>query len=131
MFWLCKAAIPLMPPGATIINTTSIQAYQPSPTLLDYASTKAAIVAFTKALAKQIADKGIRVNAVAPGPIWTPLQPSGGQPQEKIPTLGAQTPIGRPGQPAELASVYVLLASQESSYVTAEIYGVTGGNHLP
>ena len=131
MFWLCKAAIPLMPPGATIINTTSIQGYQPSPTLLDYASTKAAITAFTKALAKQIASKGIRVNAVAPGPVWTPLQPSGGQPQEKIPSLGSQTPIGRPGQPAELASVYVLLASQESSYVTAEIYGVTGGNHLP
>ncbi len=131
MFWLCKAAIPLMPPGASIINTTSIQSYQPSPTLLDYASTKAAITAFTKSLAKQIASKGIRVNAVAPGPVWTPLQPSGGQPQEKIPSLGAQTPIGRPGQPAELAPVYVLLASQESSYVTAEIYGVTGGNHLP
>ncbi len=131
MFWLCKAAIPLLPPGATIINTTSIQGYQPSPTLLDYASTKAAITAFTKALAKQIASKGIRVNAVAPGPIWTPLQPSGGQPQEKIPSLGAQTPIGRAGQPAELAPIYVLLASQESSYVTAEIYGVTGGNHLP
>ncbi len=131
MFWLCKAAIPLLPPGATIINTTSIQSYQPSPTLLDYASTKAAITAFTKALAKQIANKGIRVNAVAPGPVWTPLQPSGGQPQEKIPALGAQTPIGRPGQPAEVAPIYVLLASQESSYVTAEIYGVTGGNHLP
>ncbi len=131
MFWLCQEAIPLMPPGASIINTTSIQAYQPSPTLLDYASTKAAIVAFTKALAKQIAGKGIRVNAVAPGPVWTPLQPSGGQPQDKIPSLGAQTPIGRPGQPAELAPIYVLLASQESSYVTAEIYGVTGGNHLP
>jgi NAD(P)-dependent dehydrogenase (short-subunit alcohol dehydrogenase family) len=131
MFWLCKAAIPLLPPGATIINTTSIQGYQPSPTLLDYASTKAAITAFTKALAKQIAGKGIRVNAVAPGPVWTPLQTSGGQPQPKIPSLGSQTPLGRPGQPAELASVYVLLASQESSYVTAEIYGVTGGNHLP
>jgi NAD(P)-dependent dehydrogenase (short-subunit alcohol dehydrogenase family) len=131
MFWLCKAAIPLMPPGATIINTTSIQGYQPSPTLLDYASTKAAITAFTKALAKQVASKGIRVNAVAPGPVWTPLQSSGGQPQENIPSLGSQTPIGRPGQPAELASIYVHLASQESSYVTAEIYGVTGGNHLP
>ncbi|MGI4956347.1 MAG: SDR family oxidoreductase, partial [Janthinobacterium lividum] len=131
MFWLCKAALPLMPPGATIINTTSIQAYQPSETLLDYASTKAAIVAFTHGFAKQVAEKGIRVNAVAPGPVWTPLQPSGGQPQEKIPTFGSKTPIGRPGQPAELASVYVLLASQESSYVTGEIYGVTGGNHLP
>ena len=131
MFWLCKAALPLMPPGATIINTTSIQAYQPSEFLLDYASTKAAIVAFTHALAKQVAEKGIRVNAVAPGPVWTPLQTSGGQPQDKIPELGTMVPLGRPGQPAELAPIYVLLASQESSYVTGEIYGVTGGNHLP
>jgi NAD(P)-dependent dehydrogenase (short-subunit alcohol dehydrogenase family) len=131
MFWLCKAALPLLPPGATIINTASIQSYQPSASLLDYASTKAAIVAFTHALAKQVAKKGIRVNAVAPGPVWTPLQPSGGQPQDKIPQFGATVPLGRPGQPAELASVYVLLASQESSYVTGEVYGVTGGNHLP
>jgi NAD(P)-dependent dehydrogenase (short-subunit alcohol dehydrogenase family) len=131
MFWLCKAALPLLPPGATIINTASIQSYQPSPSLLDYASTKAAIVAFTHALAKQVAKKGIRVNAVAPGPVWTPLQPSGGQPQDKIPQFGATAPLGRPGQPAELASVYVLLASQESSFVTGEVYGVTGGNHLP
>ena len=131
MFWLCKAALPHMPPGATIINTTSIQSYQPSQTLLDYASTKAAITAFTHALAKQVASKGIRVNAVAPGPVWTPLQPSGGQPQEKIPDFGAEVPMGRPGQPAELAPVYVLLASQESSFVTGEVYGVTGGNHLP
>ncbi|KQR78449.1 NAD(P)-dependent oxidoreductase [Burkholderia sp. Leaf177] len=131
MFWLCKAALPHMPPGATIINTTSIQSYQPSPSLLDYASSKAAITAFTHALAKQVAGKGIRVNAVAPGPVWTPLQPSGGQPQEKIVTFGSETPMKRPGQPAELAPVYVLLASQESSYTTGEIYGVTGGNHLP
>ncbi len=131
MFWLCKAALPHMPPGATIVNTTSIQSYQPSQTLLDYASTKAAITAFTHALAKQVASKGIRVNAVAPGPVWTPLQPSGGQPQEKIPDFGAEVPLGRPGQPAELAPVYVLLASQESSFVTGEVYGVTGGNHLP
>ena len=131
MFWLCKAALPIMPAGGTVINTTSIQGYQPAPTLLDYASTKAAITCFTHALAKQVGDKGIRVNAVAPGPVWTPLQPSGGQPQEKIPNLGAQTPLGRPGQPAELAPIYVLLASQESSYVTGEVYGVTGGNHLP
>ena len=131
MFWLCRAAVPLLPPGATIINTSSIQAYQPSPTLLDYAPTKAAIAAFTKALAKQVASRGVRVNAVAPGPIWTPLQPSGGQPQEKIPEFGSKTPIGRPGQPAELAGVYVLLASDESSYITGEIYGVTGGNPLP
>ena len=131
MFWLCKAALPHMPPGATIINTTSIQSYQPSATLLDYASTKAAITAFTHALAKQVAEKGIRVNAVAPGPVWTPLQPSGGQPPEKIPDFGATVPLGRPGQPAELAPIYVLLASQESSFVTGEVYGVTGGNHLP
>lgn len=131
MFWLCKAALPIMPPGGTIINTTSIQGYQPSEFLLDYAATKAAIANFTHSFAKQVAEKGIRVNAVAPGPVWTPLQPSGGQPQEKIPEIGSKTPIGRPGQPAELASVYVLLASQESSYVTGEVYGVTGGNHLP
>lgn len=131
MFWLCKAAVPHLPPGATVINTTSIQAYQPSPILLDYASTKASIVAFTKSLAKQLASKGIRVNAVAPGPVWTPLQPSGGQPSKKITEFGAQVPMGRPGQPAELAPIYVLLASQESSYVTGEVYGVTGGNPTP
>jgi NAD(P)-dependent dehydrogenase (short-subunit alcohol dehydrogenase family) len=131
MFWLCKAALPHMPPGATIINTTSIQSYQPSPMLLDYASTKAAITAFTHALAKQAIDLGVRVNAVAPGPVWTPLQASGGQPAEKIPDLGSEVPMKRPGQPAELASIYVFLASQESSFVTGEVYGVTGGNHLP
>jgi NAD(P)-dependent dehydrogenase (short-subunit alcohol dehydrogenase family) len=131
LFWICKAALPHLPAGATIINTASIQSYQPSPSLLDYASTKAAIVAFTKALAKQVASKGIRVNAVAPGPVWTPLQPSGGQPPEKITDFGAQVPMKRPAQPAELAPIYVVLASQESSYVTGEIYGVTGGNPLP
>jgi NAD(P)-dependent dehydrogenase (short-subunit alcohol dehydrogenase family) len=131
MFWLCKYALPYMPAGATIINTASIQSYQPSETLLDYASTKAAIVAFTKALAKQVAEKGIRVNAVAPGPIWTPLQPSHGQPPEKIPEFGAQTPMGRAGQPAEVGPLYVFLASQESSYITAESFGITGGQHLP
>ena len=131
MFWMCQEAIPHMSPGATIINTTSIQGYQPSPTLLDYAATKAAIVSFTHSLAKSVASKGIRVNAVAPGPFWTPLQPSGGQPKEKIPSFGSQVPLGRPGQPAECAPIYVLLASQESSFVTGEIYGVTGGNHLP
>ncbi len=131
MFWLCKAALPHLPPGATIVNTTSIQSYQPSKTLLDYAPTKAAITAFTHALAKQVATKGIRVNAVAPGPFWTPLQPSGGQPQEKITDFGSEVPMGRPGQPVECAPIYVLLASQESSFVTGEVYGVTGGNHLP
>lgn len=131
MFWISKAAIPHMPEGASIINTTSIQSYQPSPGLLDYASTKGAITAFTKSLAKMLAEKGIRVNAVAPGPIWTPLQPSRGQPQQKLENFGSNVPLGRPGQPAEVAPAYVFLASQESSYITAEVIGVTGGNHLP
>lgn len=131
LFWMCKAALPHMPAGSTIINTSSIQAYQPSPTLLDYAPTKAAINNFSKALAQQLASKGIRVNVVAPGPIWTPLQVSGGQPTEKLPQFGAQTPLGRPGQPAELAPAYVFLASQESSYVTGETLAVTGGMPTP
>ena len=131
MFWIAKAAIPHMPKGASIINTTSIQAYQPSEGLLDYASTKAAIANFTHGLGKQLIPKGIRVNGVAPGPIWTPLQPSYGQPMEKLTKFGQQSPMGRAGQPAELAPAYVFLASQESSYITAEIIGVTGGQHLP
>ena len=131
MFWITKAAIPHMPEGASIINTTSIQSYQPSPGLLDYASTKGAITSFTKSLAKMLAGKGIRANAVAPGPIWTPLQPSKGQPQKKLVKFGDDVPLGRPGQPAEVAPSYVFLASQESSYITAEVIGVTGGNHLP
>ncbi|HET6747565.1 MAG TPA: SDR family oxidoreductase [Candidatus Saccharimonadales bacterium] len=130
-FWLSKAAISHMEPGAVIINTTSIQAYQPSPGLLDYAATKAALVAFTHGLGKQLAPKGIRVNAVAPGPIWTPLQPSYGQPMEKLTKFGKNTPLGRAGQPAEVAPTFVFLASQESSYITGEVIGVTGGNHLP
>ena len=131
MFWITKAALKYMPKGSTIINTTSIQAYQPSEGLLDYASTKAAIANFTHGLGKQLAPKGIRVNGVAPGPIWTPLQPSYGQPMEKLTKFGQNTPLGRAGQPAELAPTYVFLASQESSYTTGEIIGVTGGNHLP
>ncbi|MBM0258749.1 SDR family oxidoreductase [Micromonospora sp. 4G55] len=126
MFWLCQEAIPHMDDGATIINTTSIQAFDPSPQLLDYATTKAGIANFTKGLAAQLADKGIRVNAVAPGPIWTPLIPAT-MPQEKVKQFGTDTPMGRPGQPAELAPAYVFFASQESSYVTGEILGVTGG----
>jgi NAD(P)-dependent dehydrogenase (short-subunit alcohol dehydrogenase family) len=128
MFWLAKAAIPDLPAGASIINTTSIQGYKPSANLLDYASTKWAIIGFTKALAKQLAERGIRVNAVAPGPFWTPLQPSGGQPQDKIEEFGSSVPLGRPGQPAEIAPTYVYLATQESGYVTGEVLGVTGGD---
>ena len=128
-FWLLKAASPHLQPGAAVIVTSSIQGYQPSPTLVDYASTKAAEKAFVQALGGQwIESKGVRVNAVAPGPVWTPLQSSGGQPQEMIEKFGEEVPLGRPGQPAELAPVYVFLANQESSYVIGETYGVTGGN---
>ena len=131
MFWLTKEALPHLPAGSAIINTTSIQAYSPSKTLVDYASTKAAINNFTKGLAQQLAPKGIRVNAVAPGPIWTPLQPSGGQLTEDLPEFGKETPLGRAGQPAELAPAYVFLASSESSYVIGETLNVNGGMPTP
>jgi NAD(P)-dependent dehydrogenase (short-subunit alcohol dehydrogenase family) len=131
LFWLNKAAVQHMPPGGSIINTASIQAYSPSPTLIDYASTKAQINAFSKALAGSVAEQGIRVNVVAPGPVWTPLQAAGGQPPEALGEFGEQAPIGRPAQPAELAPAYVFLASPESSYVTGETLNVNGGMPTP
>ncbi|MEO6997930.1 MAG: SDR family oxidoreductase [Terracoccus sp.] len=131
MFWITKAAVRHLQPGSTIINTSSIQAYQPSESLLDYATTKAAINTFAKALAQQVAPKGIRVNVVAPGPIWTPLQTAGGQPPEALPEFGEQTPLGRAGQPAELAPAFVYLASGESSYVTGATIHVNGGMPTP
>lgn len=127
MFWITKAAIEHLPRGASIINTSSVQAYQPSPILLDYAQTKAAIVAFTKSLAQQLGEKGIRVNAVAPGPYWTPLQSSGGQPQEKVQQFGASAPLGRPGQPVEIAPLYVTMASAESSFTSGQVWCSDGG----
>ena len=126
MFWLCKKAVPHLKPGATIINTSSVQAVSPSPELLDYATSKAGIHNFTKALAHDLAEQGIRVNAVAPGPIWTPLIPAT-MPVERAESHGESTPLGRAGQPAEVAPAYVFLASQESSYITAEMIAVTGG----
>lgn len=128
MFFLCRAALPKMREGGAIINTTSIQAYQPSPALLPYASTKGLIVTFTKALAEEAIEQGVRVNAVAPGPVWTPLIPASNLSTEEF---GESTPMGRPAQPAELAPAFVFLASQESSYVVGEVLGVTGGKFLP
>ncbi len=127
MFWLCRAAVPRMKPGASIINTASIQAFSPSSNLVPYASTKGAIVNFSKGLAKLIGEKGIRVNAVAPGPVWTPLIPAT-MPDEKVQSFGSDTSFKRPAQPAELAPLFVFLASDEASYVTAETYGATGGS---
>jgi NAD(P)-dependent dehydrogenase (short-subunit alcohol dehydrogenase family) len=130
-FWIIKAALPHLKPGATIIATASEQAYDPSAELYDYAQTKAATMNYVKSLAKQLASKGIRVNGVAPGPIWTPLQVSGGADMEKLEKFGAQTPFGRPGQPAELASIYVQLAAADASYATGQIYGSSGGAGQP
>jgi NAD(P)-dependent dehydrogenase (short-subunit alcohol dehydrogenase family) len=129
LYYLCKAAWPHLVPGSSIINTGSIQAYQPSPELLPYASTKGAIVTFSKALAQEGAQKGIRVNVVAPGPVWTPLIPAT-MPQEKVQHFGEDSPLGRPAQPAELAPLFVFLASDESRYITGEVVGVTGGKLL-
>jgi hypothetical protein len=131
MFTLSRAALKHMGPGSTIVNTTSIQAYEPSPNLLDYASTKAAINNFTKGLAQQVAERGIRVNAVAPGPVWTVLQVSDGQPKEKLPKFGHNTPLGRAGQPVEMAPAFVFLASGESSYVTGDTLNANGGTPTP
>lgn len=130
IFYLCKAALSRMPAGGTIVNTASVEAYQPKPSLLAYASTKGAIVTFSKALAVEAIQRGVRVNVVAPGPVWTPLIPST-MPPEEVTSFGQQTPMGRAGQPAELAPIYVFLASQESSYITGEVVGATGGKPLP
>ena len=130
-FWIIKAALPSMAPGSCIIATTSEQAYDPTPELYDYAQTKAATMNFVKSLAKQLAPKGIRVNGVAPGPVWTPLQVSGGAFPEKQTHFGGQTPFGRPGQPAELAGIYVLLADPQASFATGQIYGSSGGAGQP
>jgi NAD(P)-dependent dehydrogenase (short-subunit alcohol dehydrogenase family) len=129
LFWLCQAAIPHIPAGGSIITSSSQQAFNPSPHLLDYATSKGAIVTFTKGLAAQLAEKGIRVNSVAPGPVWTPLIPAT-FPGEQLGEFGAQAPLGRAAQPAELAPFYVFLASGESGYMTAQVLGATGGTPI-
>jgi NAD(P)-dependent dehydrogenase (short-subunit alcohol dehydrogenase family) len=130
MFYLCKEALPHMGPGSTIINTASVQAFDPSPPLLHYAATKAAIVNFSQNLAQQLTGEGTRVNAVAPGPVWTPLIPISFD-EEKVQQFGADTPMERPAQPAELAPVFVFLASDESRYLSGQVVGVTGGRPVP
>ena len=130
-FWIIKAALPHLKAGAAIIGTASEQAYDPSPELYDYAQTKAATMNYVKSLAKQLGPKGIRVNAVAPGPIWTPLQVSGGATMEKLEQFGGHTPLGRAGQPAELASIYVQLAAADASFATGHVYGSAGGDGQP